>query len=341
MTDDEGFTWGFINEVLDVLERHGYRRSDDEHAGRAIGLIGDLARIYDGAQDRSARRLRRGTVRPADGNQPTRRTASSSPPIRSRLLLAALDDAAEDKRDRANTCTDCADQSCTTCQWRLHAADAYDQLASQMIQATDTSATRQHEPGHAAAPTRRPDSDPPPASPGRAHGQPGTAGDAMKRRKDSEPSRDPRHPAPRLRDRRQRQQLGQGALPGRREPTSGTPCTPARTPNPTPNPTWKPNHNPTRKASHDPDHQRHLHDQRPTAHTARHSPDRNGWEVSWLPGQILDRNTAITAMILADTAAEHDLHEGHRLWPHIQSWAEELGLTAHERSPRYPSRPTT
>ena len=64
-----------------------------------------------------------------------------------------------------------------------------------------------------------------------------------------------------------------------------------------------------------------------TAHTARHAPDRHGWEVSWLPGQTLDRNTAITAMILADTAAEHDLHEGHRLWPHIQGWAEELGLT--------------
>ena len=65
-----------------------------------------------------------------------------------------------------------------------------------------------------------------------------------------------------------------------------------------------------------------------TAHTARHAPERNGWEVSWLPGQILDRNTAITAMILADTAAEQDLHEGHRLWPHIQGWAEEVGLTA-------------
>ena len=65
-----------------------------------------------------------------------------------------------------------------------------------------------------------------------------------------------------------------------------------------------------------------------TAHTARHAPDRNGWEVSWLPGQTLDRNTAITAMTLADTAAEPDAHEGHRLWPHIQSWAEEVGLTA-------------
>ena len=65
-----------------------------------------------------------------------------------------------------------------------------------------------------------------------------------------------------------------------------------------------------------------------TAHTARPAPDRNGWEVSWLPGQTLDRNTAITAMVLADQVGETDLHEGHRLWPFIQSWAGELGLTA-------------
>jgi hypothetical protein len=65
-----------------------------------------------------------------------------------------------------------------------------------------------------------------------------------------------------------------------------------------------------------------------TVHTARQAPSRpHGWEVSWLPGQILDRNSAITAMVLADTVAHDDLHEGHRLWPHIQGWAEELGLT--------------
>jgi hypothetical protein len=68
-----------------------------------------------------------------------------------------------------------------------------------------------------------------------------------------------------------------------------------------------------------------------TAHTARQARDpQRGWEVSWLPGQTLDRNTAITAMILADSAAEEDLHENHRLWPFIQSWAAELGLTGHD-----------
>jgi hypothetical protein len=67
-----------------------------------------------------------------------------------------------------------------------------------------------------------------------------------------------------------------------------------------------------------------------TAHTAQYAADRHGWEVSWLPGQTLDRNTAITAMVLADTAADRDLREGHRLWPFVQGWAEELGLTAPE-----------
>jgi hypothetical protein len=62
-------------------------------------------------------------------------------------------------------------------------------------------------------------------------------------------------------------------------------------------------------------------------HTARHAPRQTGWEVSWLPGQILDRNTAITAMTLADAAEEPGLREGHRLWPFIKDWAAELGLT--------------
>jgi hypothetical protein len=63
-------------------------------------------------------------------------------------------------------------------------------------------------------------------------------------------------------------------------------------------------------------------------HTARQAPGhRHGWEVSWLPGQILDRDTAITAMILADIAATGDIHPDHRLWPAVQSWSAEVGLT--------------
>jgi hypothetical protein len=38
-------------------------------------------------------------------------------------------------------------------------------------------------------------------------------------------------------------------------------------------------------------------------------------EVSWLPGQILDRNAAVTAMLLTGIAGQGDLPDGHRLWP--------------------------
>jgi hypothetical protein len=63
-------------------------------------------------------------------------------------------------------------------------------------------------------------------------------------------------------------------------------------------------------------------------HTARQLPDSpRAWEVSWLPGRTVDRDTAITAMILADIAATGDIHPEHRLWPAVQSWSAELGLT--------------
>ena len=65
-----------------------------------------------------------------------------------------------------------------------------------------------------------------------------------------------------------------------------------------------------------------------TPHTARLATgSQHLWEVSWLPGRALDRNSAITAMTLADSAGEHDLNEQHHLWPFIQGWAAELGLT--------------
>ena len=46
-----------------------------------------------------------------------------------RTVLSSLDLAAEWKRDRDRMCTDCADQSCFTCQRRLREARTYDQLA--------------------------------------------------------------------------------------------------------------------------------------------------------------------------------------------------------------------
>ena len=54
MTTGHRNTPGLIHAILDALERHGYYRSDDLHADRAIGLIGDLACIYEGTQDHPA-----------------------------------------------------------------------------------------------------------------------------------------------------------------------------------------------------------------------------------------------------------------------------------------------
>jgi hypothetical protein len=65
-----------------------------------------------------------------------------------------------------------------------------------------------------------------------------------------------------------------------------------------------------------------------TTHAARPLPGHpHAWQVTWLPGRLLDRNSAITAMVLAEAAARGP-HPGHRLWPHIHSWAAELDLTA-------------
>jgi len=63
-------------------------------------------------------------------------------------------------------------------------------------------------------------------------------------------------------------------------------------------------------------------------HTARPaSGPEYQWEVSWLPGRQLNRNEAVTAMMIADTTANGNVRPGHRLWPHIEGWAAELGMT--------------
>jgi hypothetical protein len=50
MTSDDRLTWGLI---IDVLERHGYRKSGDQHTGQAVGVIFDLARVYEGTREAS------------------------------------------------------------------------------------------------------------------------------------------------------------------------------------------------------------------------------------------------------------------------------------------------
>jgi hypothetical protein len=150
VTNDDRLTWGFIIDVLDVMERHGYHRGDHEHTGQAIGLIGDVARIYEGTLHAPL-----GGYVVVPSPEPTAPQPPSQPAVivsadQVKTLLAALDDAAESNRDRAEACSDCAGQSCITCERRLHTADLYDQLAGQMTQAPDASTIRHRMPGHTA-----------------------------------------------------------------------------------------------------------------------------------------------------------------------------------------------
>lgn len=77
-----------------------------------------------------------------------------------------------------------------------------------------------------------------------------------------------------------------------------------------------------------------------TPHAARLAPGtQHHWEVSWLPGRRLTRNEAITAMTLAEACSTTAPPERHRLRPHIQGWAGELGITAGHAITRITARP--
>lgn len=67
--------------------------------------------------------------------------------------------------------------------------------------------------------------------------------------------------------------------------------------------------------------------------TTRHRADRYahqgpaGWVVSWLPDRRLSYDQAVTAMVLAEVVATEELDCGNRMWPHLDRWAAELGLS--------------
>ena len=124
-----------FTDILDVLHRHGFARGDDQHAGRAIFLISDLARIYEGSQDHPFGPYINQAPSPApiEPPGPDSRNAVIVPATETGIIAAALDEAADYKRDRAATCADCTDRSCGTCQWRLRGAETYGHLATQML----------------------------------------------------------------------------------------------------------------------------------------------------------------------------------------------------------------
>jgi hypothetical protein len=144
MSSDRRHNWGLIIDVLDVLEQHGYRQADDQHTGRAVGLIGDLARIYEGTQEAPAGAYVVSAPQPPQpsSDRPAPTATSNAQAIAGRgmhTILAALDEASDYKRDRAESCADCADQSCGTCQYRLDAARAYESLAARLMRTLESS----------------------------------------------------------------------------------------------------------------------------------------------------------------------------------------------------------
>ncbi len=145
-----------IIDVLDVLEKHGYHRGDDQHTGRAVRLVGDLARIYEGIQEvPNGARL---VPEPSQGklDQAGRAAANNAEAIAGvgmPVILSALDEASDYKRDRAAACSDCADQSCGTCQHRLDAAHAYESLANRLQHAIDAATPDRTSPQPAPDPS--------------------------------------------------------------------------------------------------------------------------------------------------------------------------------------------
>ena len=134
MTSGHRITPGLIADLLDALERHGHSRGDDLHAERVIGLIGDLARIWEGTQDHPA------IAYPITVPPPVYPGSSSHDVITlthadAITIFAASDIAADDKRYRVEMCPDCPDRSCPDCQTHLHDAQAFDQMADRMLQA--------------------------------------------------------------------------------------------------------------------------------------------------------------------------------------------------------------
>ena len=307
MTSDHRVTPGLIHDILDALERHGYYRSDDLHADRAIGLIGDLAGIYEGTQDHPAYPFMVPPSLPAYPG-PSRDGAVTLTRDDAITVFAAADIAADDKRYRVEMCPDCADRSCPDCQTHLHDIRAFDQMADRMLQAAQAAP---------AASASRPGA----RSPGPARRRPGGRPVTPSRRKPDEPARRPAATPP---------------IPGPRSGERDVPETaePYDLPFPDHWPPgrpeyvivvdqlrgWRPDLPPslaelleagparTRRTRTRPGSRTMTltindtamtSDQ--TAHTARLAPgSQHLWEVSWLPGRALDRNSAITAMTLAD-----------------------------------------
>ena len=145
MTSDNRMTWGLIIDVLDVLERHGYHKRDNLHTGEAVGVISGLARVYEGTREASYD-TSPGYAQPGPPVPEADQYAVTVSHADVGTMFAALDIAADYKRDRAAACSDCPAQSCPICQSRLQDARAYDRLTAQILRTAETRPAQRGQP---------------------------------------------------------------------------------------------------------------------------------------------------------------------------------------------------
>ena len=145
-------THRLVSEIITVLERHGHHARDSQHAGQAVNVITQLAGIYDGTRDLPASTGRHAAPQP----HPEPRWDPDSDAViltgaDISTVLAALDLAAEYKRDLIEVCADCTDKSCSSCQYRLKDAQRYDRLASRIYDSPEPADRAQPEPDRPGA----------------------------------------------------------------------------------------------------------------------------------------------------------------------------------------------
>lgn len=154
-------THRMVSEIITILEANGHHAPDQEHADQAIAMITDLAGTYDGTRDATTSDEPDTTPAAQPGPQPVIRPAEPDTLVLTGVdigtAFTAFDLAAEYKRDRAETCADCTNQSCETCRTRLRDAETYDRLADRIMLHRLTTRPADHS---------QPEPDNPESSPG-------------------------------------------------------------------------------------------------------------------------------------------------------------------------------
>jgi hypothetical protein len=148
-------THRLVTEILTVLERHGHHAHDRDRADQAVNMAIELTSVYDGTLDIPVSTGRHAAPAPdREAPGPDSLTLAGDD---LNAAFAALDLAAEYKRDLIQTCPDCADRSCETCQVRDRDAEAFDRLADRILQRQLAARPADHSPPEPGDPSGRND----------------------------------------------------------------------------------------------------------------------------------------------------------------------------------------